>query len=256
MENIALSYEPLRDIEQKLSSTDYRNVQTHLHFHRSIELLCVHYGKVQVRNGHKFFCAKKGDIIFVPSYFAHQITTVEENLCTNFIIPYNLYKQFVVEKVPLYYSLLGNAEYNREISGLVMLAQKNLGGGGSILAEGFAKAVLGLIVKNYPPEDADKGDNDFIIRIIDYIDKNFAEDITLDSLAKEFGYTKYYFSRLFNKSFGCSLNFYINQVRCNFIESEKLNGKHKIGDLVMRAGFSEPSNYYRFLKKLKGNAKQ
>lgn len=251
MENIALSYEPLRDIEQKLSSKEYRNVSTHLHFHRSIELVYVHSGKVQVRNGHKLFYAKGGEIIFVPSYFAHRIITVEENVCTNFIIPYNLYKSFKVEKIPLYYSLLDNIEYNKEISDVIMLAKKSISGGSPVLAEGFAKVVLGLIVKHYEPEDLDKDDNDFIIRIIEYIDNNFAEEITLDTISKEFGYSKYYFSRLFNKSFGCTLNYYLNQVRHNFIENEKQSGNRKMGDLILKAGFSEPSNYYKFLKKLK-----
>jgi AraC-like DNA-binding protein len=250
MENVALSYEPQRDVEQKLSTADLKNIYTHLHFHRSIELVYVHYGKAKVRCGQKTYFAEGGEIIFVPSYFAHKIDTVEENLCTNFIIPYNLYKSFHTEKIPLYYSLLPDVDYNKQIADIIMLAQKHIYGGNHLLAEGFSSVVLGLIVNRYRPEKIDKSDNEFVIKIIEYIDKNFGEEISLDKIAKDFNYSKYYFSKLFNKSFGCNLNHYINQVRCNFIESEKAKGGQKINDLILKAGFNDTSNYYKFLKKL------
>ncbi len=251
MENIVLSYEPQRDVEQRLSSADFHNIGARLHFHRAIELVCVNRGKVKVRNGQKIYEAGQGQIIFVPSYFAHAVETIEDNFCTNFIIPYNLYKSFEAEKIPLYYSLLSDSQKNGEIFEAIKIAKENLAGANPILEEGFAKTVLGLIVKRYEPEEADKSDNEFTIRLIEYIDRNFAEDITLDTIAGQFGYSKYYFSKLFNKSFGCGLNYYVNQVRCNFIENEKLKGHHKMGDLIFKAGFGEPSNYYKFLKKLK-----
>jgi xylan 1,4-beta-xylosidase len=251
MEDIVLFYEPQLDVEQKLSSVDFHNISVRLHFHRAIELVCVHSGKVRVRNGQRAYEAGQGQIIFVPSYFAHFMESIEDNFCTNFIIPYNLYKCFEIEKIPLYYSLLSDPQRNGEIFEAIKLAKKNLAGANPPLAEGFAKVVLGLIVERYEPEEADKNDNDFIIRLIEYIDRNFTEEITLDIVAKEFGYSKYYFSKLFNRSFGCGLNYYVNQVRCNFIENEKLKGGHKMGDLILKAGFGEPSNYYKFLKKLK-----
>lgn len=54
--------------------------------------------------------------------------------------------------------------------------------------------------------------------ILAYIDAHCTEQITLESLSREFGYNKSYFSRLFNGYIGTSLSNYVNFVKLNRYE--------------------------------------
>ena len=61
-------------------------------------------------------------------------------------------------------------------------------------------------------------------------------------------YSKYYFSKLFNKLFGCTLKNYVNTVRCGMIENDKEKG---VSNAILNAGFNSLSSYYKFKAKNK-----
>lgn len=249
VENYAMYYESLRDKEQKLSSNEFVNLSFDLHFHRSIELICVKEGTLTIRSGLKTVKAEAGDILFVPAYFAHS-ATVSENCATNFIIPHNFYQRYKERGIPLYFSLLDNKEINRQIFSLIDLARDNMEDQQSLLLYGLTEAILGLIVKNYELETQDlrNTSNDFIIQVIDFIELNYKEDITLKSLAKHFKYSESHFSRLFNHGFGCNFNYYLNRIRYN----DTVNNagcSRKLSEVILAAGFRDVSAYYKFKKK-------
>jgi AraC-like DNA-binding protein len=82
--------------------------------------------------------------------------------------------------------------------------------------------------------------------ILSYIDTHINEQITLESLAREFGYNKSYFSRLFNDHLGISLNNYVNFVRLNrFEQLMAKNSDKSVTELIYEAGFSSTTTFYR-----------
>lgn len=50
-------------------------------------------------------------------------------------------------------------------------------------------------------------------KIKNYIDSNLQENLDLDKLAKEAGYSKYHLERLFTKHYGCTVTKYIREER-------------------------------------------
>lgn len=50
-------------------------------------------------------------------------------------------------------------------------------------------------------------------KIKTYIDSHLQEELDLDKLAKEAGYSKYHLERLFTKHYGCTLTKYIREER-------------------------------------------
>jgi AraC-like DNA-binding protein len=106
--------------------------------------------------------------------------------------------------------------------------------------------VLGLISRLYEPEEMQTDHKDISLDIIHYIDEHYMEKITLDSISQYFGYSKYYFSRLFNRLFHCSLNSYINSVRLRAIE--EMSNKDNKTNKITKAGFNSLSSYYRSKK--------
>ncbi len=83
---------------------------------------------------------------------------------------------------------------------------------------GFLYRFIGTIMQYYGSveEVIDRSEN-IAVNIIQYIQSNYCENLTLDSLAERFGYTRTYFSYLFNKYVGMSLRDYLNRLRVDAV---------------------------------------
>jgi len=85
--------------------------------------------------------------------------------------------------------------------------------------------------------------------VIQFIEKNFGEKITLDMLAQKFFMSKYTILRKFKQYTGMGLPEYLNTIRV--INAKKqLAGNEKIINIALSCGFGSISNFDRvFLKK-------
>ena len=92
----------------------------------------------------------------------------------------------------------------------------------------------------YPNNEFDLIYNEHILQ---YIEDHYNETITLDEISRHFGYSKYYFSRLFNRTFHCTLNAYINSVRVRAVS--KMPEEQSKTEKIIEAGFNSLSSYYR-----------
>lgn len=88
--------------------------------------------------------------------------------------------------------------------------------------------------------------------ILKYIDKNYAGDITLDSLADIAGYSKYHFSRMFKKYSGKSFVSFLNEKRINAAVLMLVESDVSITDIAMRSGFTSLTTFNRIFKSVKG----
>ena len=110
----------------------------------------------------------------------------------------------------------------------------------------YTDLILGLIAEKYEPAKVGGGNNDLMAEVIRYVDEHYNEKLTLDGLAAHFGYSKYYFSRLFNRTFNCSLTSYVNSVRARAVDEKHGSGKKT--DIIIESGFGTLSSYYRTVK--------
>ena len=79
-----------------------------------------------------------------------------------------------------------------------------------------------------------------------YIDQHSNENLTLERLAGQFGYNKFYLSRIFNKTLGASLTDYVNQVRVQkFVKQYRDGWEGNIADLAFSCGFESLPSFYR-----------
>jgi len=76
-----------------------------------------------------------------------------------------------------------------------------------------------------------------------YLEKNYADDITLDELAKQFLFTKEYLSRLFREKYGYGICEYLQEVR--MLQAKKLleNRELQILQIAAMVGYND-SNYF------------
>ncbi len=75
--------------------------------------------------------------------------------------------------------------------------------------------------------------------ILAYLDEHYAENITLDMLAQQFRYNKFYFSKLFNSCVNDNLKNYVNGIRIKkFVETYSLDPAQNITRLALDLGLS------------------
>lgn len=85
--------------------------------------------------------------------------------------------------------------------------------------------------------------------LLAYINENYAEDITLEGMAEHFGYSKYYFSRMFNAALGTSITDYVSSVRLMRALDMLRRTGCTVSDAAFSCGFSSLPTFYRALKR-------
>ena len=91
-----------------------------------------------------------------------------------------------------------------------------------------------------------------IQHVLDFIENNYDEDISLDLISKEAKLNPYYFTRLFKKFTGTNFKHYLSTMRVNKAEELiKTTPKSKI-DIAYECGFNSVRTFNRTFKAVKG----
>ncbi len=90
------------------------------------------------------------------------------------------------------------------------------------------------------------------MNICAYIDKHFAEDLTLDDIAGMSGFSKYHFSRLFHDFTNMPFYKYVNQRRISHAELLLGDPTLSVTQVAIRSGFSSQSAFIRMFKNKNG----
>jgi YesN/AraC family two-component response regulator len=79
--------------------------------------------------------------------------------------------------------------------------------------------------------------------IKDYLDRHYAEDISLESLGAQFCFTKEYLSRLFKKKFNCGIYEYVQDIRMARAKELLKDPSLQIQAIAEQLGYND-SNYF------------
>lgn len=83
-----------------------------------------------------------------------------------------------------------------------------------------------------------------IADVLRYINENFNDDISLDSLSEQFFVSKYHLSREFKRLVGTSVYRYVIQKRLIMAKQKMLSGLNPT-DVYCNCGFGDYANFYR-----------
>ena len=90
--------------------------------------------------------------------------------------------------------------------------------------------------------------NNKVDKIIKYIGKHFADDLTLTSIAEEFYISPFYLSKIFKRATNLSIVEYINSLRIRRAKELLETSSYKISDIAELVGFSSSSHFSRTFK--------
>jgi YesN/AraC family two-component response regulator len=84
--------------------------------------------------------------------------------------------------------------------------------------------------------------------VLDYIEQNLDQDLSLDQLEKEFYINKFYLIKLFKKYTGSTIHEYIIYKRISLAKRYLSQGCN-VTEACMKSGFNDYSSFLRMFKK-------
>jgi len=87
--------------------------------------------------------------------------------------------------------------------------------------------------------------------VVQYLDENFTEDVSLDQISHKFNISKDHLNRLFNREIGTTVHHYMRMKRLILARQEIRNGVG-IEEAAYKAGFKHYSNFFRAYKSFFG----
>ncbi|MEK3889197.1 AraC family transcriptional regulator [Bacillus sp. FSL K6-3431] len=90
-------------------------------------------------------------------------------------------------------------------------------------------------------------------RVVQYINHNFKDKITLDEISFEMNISKFYLSRLFKEVTGTTIMDYVMACRLNQAKYElEMNQGKTLSEVAVESGFESPAHFSRFFKQKLG----
>ncbi len=257
---------PNRPVRAIMGDPMPKNQVYDMHFHTEIEILHVISGALRVFSEAGEFTAHCGDTLFVNSNIPHATKTLAEgtlNMRMQFVDPssftdpmHYLSKFLRQADTPVHVFRNGQPD-NDELVSLIKNAVET-GTSNDISDDFYLTAtmymVTSLLYKKKLLAAKDKFTNSKMIEkitpILNYIDRSFDEDITLDTLSNILNLNKQYLCRLFKRATGSTIIDYLNFVRTCKAEAF-LKEDMNISDVAYKVGFSSPSYFNKIFKRYK-----
>ena len=230
-----------------------------VHYHENIEILYFVKGSGVATCGSNHVEVKEGDLLVVNSNELHFIYTtspvleyycliVDKALCEGFQMPIedvvvqNLiedslsvsYMEHIIEEMDA-----RRPYYKSAVQGMVLLLFTQLYRNYSVI-----KSPVIADTWNHKME--------IVRKAIGYIKNHFTEELTIDEMCKQVGFSKYYMCRIFKEITGQTVIEYINFLRCDYARNLLTSGKYNVKESAEKCGIPNLSYFSKTYKKYMG----
>lgn len=233
---------------------------TLFHWHENIEILQILKGKAKINLGGKFSEYEENEIAVINSGVFHKVEAVGDEVnyyclivdCdflktrgidieNNFFSP-----KIADEEMNEYMNIFAHEFFEKtQLHKTKCLALATL-----ICIKMFEKYCLNSGEINYKEDAAT-----MICRsVIKYINEKFNTKISMDTMAKKIGVSKFHMCRSFKKCTGCSIVEYINIYRVEQTKKIIALRDVNVSEAAVRCGFSNMSYFTKVFKKVTGMA--
>ncbi len=227
------------------------------HLHSRIEAgLIVKGGANMVIHG-KNYAVKEGDAFFVPPNTIHSYDDTGDVLVHLLICPPEDIAPFFGETAA--YSTACPVIHLKDIqlAERLFIRMENLVQSGQPLAVqgamSYAAAIISemLMCAEATPGEKEK-DLTAAQKILDFCDKNYKNNINLDTLSAELGYSKYYISRVFSGDIKTSFTDYLRGLRIHAAKRLLSGTNMSVTDIAYEVGYTCVRTFNRQFSQVTG----
>ena len=101
-----------------------------------------------------------------------------------------------------------------------------------------------------PPKQQEYADR--FVSVCDYINSHCTENLTLEQVSEQAGFSKYHFARLFRELTGTTVHNYVTNRRILYAQSLLADEALSVTEVSMRSGFNSLATFNRIFKKQMG----
>lgn len=222
------------------------------HLHEAIEIIYITDGAVELGVGQELYHMETGDFAIVfPNVIHHyQVFGSGKNRAIYLFLEPSLTPNFYedLQKYSPSYPIIKKENVHTDIVNSVNALANNKDCNPMII-QAYAHVILAHVFSDMEIIDKDAiGGNDIIYCAVEYIAKNFRENIHLEKMAYDLAVSKYVLSRMFAKTFHCNFNKYLNGIRLNYATSALENTNESITTISLDAGFESQRTFNRAFK--------
>lgn len=230
------------------------------HWHEDLELLLFVIGKGTVTIDMAEWPVKPGDLVVISPEHIHTISSTEDVFRYYCII---IYKYFVdsldLSLKNVQFAPLGASEATYRYVQKIIEEMENEPSFFKQAVKGTLIDLLVELCRYHPREDhlrmeqCNTEQAEIVKQGIRIIQERYQEPLTLDSICKEIGYSKFYFSRLFREYTGKSPIQYLQLHRCKCAQYLLQKGVGNVSECASLCGIPHLSHFAKLYRKHIGN---
>ena len=246
--------------------SSYENISFVAHWQKEIELVYVKNGEASFHVADQSFIARTGDLVICESGQIHYSDSYNTQNHLDFLI----FDTNVISSRyhnPHFKNVLVTAEeleemgLNTSLERVFSLVARELDKKQPYYKDIITAAIREfwfLLKRELPREEKAKDDRrrsrllEEFQELLDYIDKHYAEDLTLDHAASMLHFSPSHFSKTFKKLMGMNYVTYVNMVRIEQAIQMLSANQYRMIDIALECGFSNIRSFNRTFKEITG----
>ena len=230
------------------------------HWHRSVEIFAVCRGDLGFFIDDKQWHLSADQFMIVNSNEVHSIDSPMPNETIVLQIPLKMFEEYFTVEQFIWFTHEPGKKDERFMELLKELyrvyTERQIGY--NLKVKSIFYNIMYLLIKEYRLTQIDQDSvrkNRNLSRlstITSYMKENYAGEMTLEAVARIFGYSPAYLSRMFQKYAGITFKSYLQSIRLRYALKDLESGKYSITETALRNGFSGSKGLTRAFQKTYG----
>ena len=239
------------------------------HWHERMELVYIISGQTRVGINNKLFTLNQGDFLIIQSGEAHYFET-DENTKTFIVFQFGL--SMIESLMEIYrYRRISNPYFSSKdlenhprilstIDSIVKeFDQQSLGYQTMIISE-LSSLMVYLLrhmeLTDYNMKETTQNQLTIskIYQVMDYLDNHYQEDLSVESIAEYFNYSRYHFVRFFKKMTGLTIHAYVKNKRIQLAKKMMIETQESITRIGYEVGYKQVKSFSQAFKEITGQS--
>ena len=225
-------------------------------FHKQIEIFYIKTGSLVVTIDNVDYNLKSGDVYIVFPNVIHSIKSVDNATGLLVLADNDLFPSFheVLSRFRPSCPVLKQGEFTNLVYDMLNRAnsiKKTAFSTNCNVLTSYISVVLGELINNMELVERST-DNNFVQQLIVYLLENYTREISLEEVAKELNYNKYYISHIISETFKCNFRTLVNSYRVSMAQNLLVSTGKSISEIAYECGFKNQSSFNRIFLKHSG----
>ena len=240
------------------------------HFHSAVEVIIPLAGTVLVKTGDGDYRVGEGEVVILPAGCSHELHMGEGS--ERELLLYEMNGVFTMKEFSAFRQMMAKPFYLtmqhpcRERVRAIFFEIIEIHRSGALLRNMLNYALLlkiyAILGEHYLTTSATAAEmnslqrqlsgEDAFNRALDHLNKNYMDDVTLDSLAAYAGFSRYTLSRMFRQHTGLTFTQYLSKRRVDMAMELLSSTRIPVTQVALQCGFNSIATFNRVFREVKG----